>query len=88
MDDAKARVDTITIFAGLAPMIFDRSIEAQFLIPMAVSMGFGILFTTVTTPFLLSCSQRFAEDAGRAERRWFCCSLAGSQNAANRPTSP
>ncbi len=60
---------SITTFVGLAPMIFDRSIEAQFLIPMAVSMGFGILFTTVITLFLVPCALLFAQDTGNALRR-------------------
>lgn len=37
---------TLTTFLGLAPMISETSIQAQFLIPMAVSVGFGILFAT------------------------------------------
>jgi multidrug efflux pump subunit AcrB len=57
---------SITTFVGLAPMIFDRSIEAQFLIPMAVSMGFGILFTTVITLFLVPCALLFAQDVADA----------------------
>lgn len=35
-----------TTFAGLAPMIFEPSVQARFLIPMAISLGYGILFTT------------------------------------------
>lgn len=61
---------SITTFVGLAPMIFDRSIEAQFLIPMAVSMGFGILFTTVITLFLVPCALLFAEDLHRVLGGW------------------
>jgi multidrug efflux pump subunit AcrB len=38
---------TLTTFGGLAPMIFETSRQARFLIPMAVSLGFGILFATV-----------------------------------------
>ncbi len=53
---------SVTTFAGLAPMIFDRSLEAQFLIPMAVSMGFGILFTTVVTLYLVPCALLMADD--------------------------
>ena len=41
---------SITTFAGLMPLMFDRSIQAQFLIPMAVSLGFGILFATSHHP--------------------------------------
>lgn len=69
---------SITTFVGLAPMIFDRSIEAQFLIPMAVSMGFGILFTTIITLFLVPCALLFAQDSGETIRRWL----------TRRPTAP
>ncbi len=37
---------SLTTFFGLLPMILERSVQAQFLIPMAVSLGFGILFST------------------------------------------
>jgi multidrug efflux pump subunit AcrB len=38
---------SLTTFFGLAPMIFESSLQARFLIPMAISLGFGILFSTV-----------------------------------------
>lgn len=76
---------SVTTFVGLAPMIFDTSIEAQFLIPMAVSMGFGILFTTVITLYLVPCTLIFADDVGRQWarlRRWYFrpFSAVGLQN--------
>jgi len=37
---------SLTTFFGLAPMIFETSLQARFLIPMALSLGFGILFVT------------------------------------------
>ncbi|MGI6460856.1 MAG: efflux RND transporter permease subunit [Candidatus Hydrogenedentales bacterium] len=40
---------TLTTFGGLAPMIFETSRQARFLIPMALSLGFGILFGTAVT---------------------------------------
>ena len=36
----------LTTFFGLLPMILEKSMQAKFLIPMAVSLGFGILFST------------------------------------------
>lgn len=36
----------VTTFFGLAPMIFETSVQARFLIPMAVTLGFGVLFGT------------------------------------------
>jgi multidrug efflux pump subunit AcrB len=38
---------SLTTFMGLMPMIFESSVQARFLIPMAISLGFGILFATV-----------------------------------------
>ena len=44
---------SITTFIGLVPILFEKSSDAQFIIPMAVSLGFGILFATVITLFLV-----------------------------------
>lgn len=38
---------SITTFCGLAPMIFEQSVQARFLVPMAISLGFGIMLTTL-----------------------------------------
>jgi multidrug efflux pump subunit AcrB len=43
----------LTTFAGLTPLLLERSIQAQFLIPMATSLAFGVLFATLITLFLL-----------------------------------
>lgn len=53
---------SLTTFAGLMPLIFERSIQAQFLIPMAVSLAFGIIFATVITLFLIPCAYMATED--------------------------
>ena len=37
---------SLTTFFGLAPMILESSVQARFLIPMAISLGFGVLFAT------------------------------------------
>jgi multidrug efflux pump subunit AcrB len=44
---------TLTTFGGLTPMIFESSRQARFLIPMAISLGYGILFATVITLLLV-----------------------------------
>ncbi|MCK5071129.1 MAG: efflux RND transporter permease subunit, partial [Desulfocapsa sp.] len=44
---------SLTTFFGLAPMIFEQSVQARFLIPMAISLGYGILFTTAIILFLM-----------------------------------
>jgi len=44
---------SLTTFFGLMPLIMEKSTQAQFLIPMAVSLGFGILFATLITLLLI-----------------------------------
>ena len=53
---------SLTTFLGLTPMLFEKSIQAQFLIPMAISLGFGILFATVITLLLVPISYNILED--------------------------
>jgi multidrug efflux pump subunit AcrB len=53
---------TLTTFGGLAPMIFETSRQARFLIPMALSLGFGILFSTVILLILVPCLYLAVED--------------------------
>ncbi|MFK7907959.1 MAG: efflux RND transporter permease subunit, partial [Chitinophagales bacterium] len=44
---------SITTVAGLGPLIFETSRQAQFIIPMAISIAYGIFFATFLTLFLL-----------------------------------
>jgi multidrug efflux pump subunit AcrB len=57
---------TVTTFCGLAPMIFETSIQAQMMIPMAISLGFGIVFATLITLVLVPCLYMAVEDVTRA----------------------
>ena len=56
---------TLTTFGGLAPMIFETSRQARFLIPMALSLGFGILFATIITLILVPSFYLVIEDVRR-----------------------
>ena len=54
LDSAEQRfrpvlLTTLTTFCGVGPLIFERSIQAQFMIPMAISLGFGVMFATAIT---------------------------------------
>lgn len=44
---------SLTTAAGLMPIMLERSVQAQYVIPMATSLAFGILFATVITLFLV-----------------------------------
>ncbi|MEM7053301.1 MAG: efflux RND transporter permease subunit, partial [Pseudomonadota bacterium] len=55
---------TLTTFLGLLPMLTETSLQAQFLIPMAISLGFGILFTGLLTLIIVPTALLILEDFG------------------------
>jgi multidrug efflux pump subunit AcrB len=57
---------SLTTFFGLSPMIVETSVQAKFLIPMAISLGFGILFATGITLLLIPSLYLVLEDIRRA----------------------
>jgi len=56
---------SVTTFLGLVPMILETSVQAQFLIPMAISLGFGIMFTTFLILFLVPTLYLALDDVHR-----------------------
>lgn len=53
---------TLTTFCGLLPMITEKSLQARFLIPMAISLAFGVMFATCITLFLVPSLYMILED--------------------------
>ncbi len=53
---------TLTTFGGLAPMIFETSRQARFMIPMAISLGFGILFASIIMLLIVPALYLVVED--------------------------
>ena len=62
---------SLTTFAGLIPLILEKSTQAQFLIPMAVSLGFGVLLATFVTLILVPVNYLLLEDFISKTRRLF-----------------
>ena len=60
---------TITTFAGLFPLILEKSFQAQFLIPMAISVAFGVLFGTIILLLYFPSLIMYFNDLRRA--RWW-----------------
>ncbi|MCK5924830.1 MAG: efflux RND transporter permease subunit [Methylococcales bacterium] len=56
---------TLTTFLGLVPMILETSRQAKFLIPMAISIGFGVLFATLITLLLIPSLYLVVDDFRR-----------------------
>jgi len=59
---------SLTTFLGLMPLLFEKSVQAQFLIPMATSLAFGILFATIITLFLVPSLYLILDDIRRTLR--------------------
>ena len=60
---------TLTTFGGLSPIILETSRQARFLIPMAISLGFGILFATAIILIIVPCFYMIVEDV-KAAGQW------------------
>ena len=60
---------SVTTFAGLVPMMADRSMQAAFFIPMAVTLAFGVLFATFITLVLVPVAYAILHDLQRLPRR-------------------
>ncbi|MDZ7830383.1 MAG: efflux RND transporter permease subunit [Desulfobacterales bacterium] len=61
---------SLTTFGGLTPMMLEKSIQARFLIPMAISLGFGVLFATLITLLLIPCGYMILEDIHNVKDRF------------------
>jgi multidrug efflux pump subunit AcrB len=53
---------SITTFVGLAPLMLRNNPETAFIVPMAISLGWGVVFATVITLFLVPCLYLALED--------------------------
>jgi len=72
---------SLTTFFGLASMIFETSAQARFLVPMAVSLGFGLLASTMIMLLIVPCAYLILEDARRNAGNFFA-------RLRGRPTAP
>ncbi len=59
---------SLTTFAGLTPLLLEKSVQALFLIPMAISLGFGVLFATFISLVLVPSGYLILDDVHRAWR--------------------
>ena len=62
-------ITSLTTFVGLTPMIFDQSMTGAFFVPMAVSLGFGVLFATFITLILVPVGCMILDDVQSGWRR-------------------
>jgi len=70
-DAGKARfrpimLTSLTTFVGLLPVMLEKSVQAQFLVPLAVSLSFGVMFATMVSLLLIPALYHIIDDAKRA----------------------
>jgi multidrug efflux pump subunit AcrB len=62
---------SLTTFGGLTPLLLEKSVQARFLVPMAVSLGFGVMFATLVSLVLVPSLYLVLEDVRSAiARAW------------------
>lgn len=71
---------SLTTFAGLTPVMLERTDQAQFVAPMAVSLAFGVLVATFFTLLLVPAAMVIVEDVKDATRQ-----LLGGGGGPRRP---
>jgi multidrug efflux pump subunit AcrB len=57
---------SLTTFGGLLPLLLEKSVQARFLVPMAISLGFGVMFATLISLVLVPSLYLVLEDVRRA----------------------
>lgn len=62
---------SLTTFGGLAPMIFETSRQATFMIPMALSLGYGILFATFIALILVPALYVIVDDIKKLNKKFW-----------------
>jgi multidrug efflux pump subunit AcrB len=72
---------SITTFVGVLPIMFETSLQARFVIPMAVALGFAVMFATVITLVLVPCLYIIGQDV-RTPIRALKRKLAARKNKA------
>jgi len=55
---------SLTTFFGLAPMLLEKTAQAESMVPMAISLAYGIVFATVITLLLIPCLYMILQDLG------------------------
>ena len=79
---------SLTTFAGLTPLLLEKSLQAQFLIPMAISLAFGVLFATGIILILVPVGYYIIEDIQNLLARFWHWLAGGEQPPADPETVP
>ncbi|MEJ2111971.1 MAG: efflux RND transporter permease subunit [Acidobacteriota bacterium] len=73
---------SLTTFGGLTPLLLEKSLQARFMIPMAISLAYGVVFATFITMVLIPAEYLILEDIRRVFRR-----LIGKRDSEQQVTA-
>lgn len=73
---------SLTTFIGLTPIMLETSLQAKIVIPMAVSLAFGVLFATVITLIMIPCLYMMGDDIEQWRERRKQLKLEGKAKAS------
>ncbi len=76
---------SVTTFIGLVPILMETSLQAQIVIPMAISLAFGVLFATVITLLLIPCQYVALEDLKGIFKRRKATKVTGAPVTTESP---
>jgi multidrug efflux pump subunit AcrB len=79
---------SLTTFAGLTPLLMEQSMQAKFLIPMAISLAFGVIFATVVTLVLVPVGYLILEDLIQLATRLLGRTDVQAEQASLSPLAP
>ncbi|MBL4607516.1 MAG: efflux RND transporter permease subunit [Pseudomonadales bacterium] len=77
---------SLTTFAGLTPLMLEQSLQAQFMVPMAISLAFGVMFATVVSLILVPATYHILDDIKAAFGMRGISHFVNAQDAAS-PTN-
>ncbi len=78
---------SLTTFVGLTPLLLEKSMQAKFLVPMAVSLGFGVVFATFITLILIPAIYLILEDLVALFRRFLWAGRPSDSAVETNPVS-
>jgi len=74
---------SLTTIGGLFPLMFEKSLQAQFLLPMAITIVFGLALATLLVLFLVPALIGIGGDI-----KWFLATIFGERTSSERPPQP
>jgi Cu/Ag efflux pump CusA len=78
---------SLTTIGGMAPLMMEKSLQAQFLIPIAITLSFGLAIASLVILFVVPAMLGIADDLGRIRRGYVRMAGLGAPDSGERGTA-